>query len=595
MRVAVSQFATTQNVQENLATCVAMINQIAVCKPSIIVLPEYCNTDFGNTLLDDNPLDEAKPSYLDPSQAWSETLSVGASFLQCIAEQAKKHQCYIAINVTLQRDIFRELSNKNQDSIINPTIKPAITVSTCLFSPQGELVHQHDKQTLTKYEHEFFSTAGKTASVVATALGKLGFLTSYDSMTFNASRHLALQGAQLLCNSTSSVSLDQSGLHNPARAFENNLFIATANKFGNSQIVSPEGKVLVKIDDNKAGFAFADIDLSANSTEIGLSNKCRPDGTPLIKQLRPELYQTLSQAINPACEVNTDIAYKDCNVSKGSNNVPDTANVAIFATYKSDEQAIEDVCHYIENNLSDIIQLPELFFIEDKTITHDEEQRAKIESLSKLMITQVSAVLRPFQYVCTSLVIEGMHQAVLISDHGVLAIQQQLHFCQRYQWTALGDNVNIIELPLEQGNINVAMLTADDVNIPEIVNIVALNGIHLLLVPFDIQEPCEVEYGLLSRAAENRICIVAASREKSFANDLTSTILNTNSNSNSKNNVQNKKKIKVQKSTGLIANLTQLKTTQLNSYFNQPLVKYQQGKITKSLVYPIAACVKLCR
>ena len=200
-------------------------------------------------------------------------------------------------------------------------------------------------------------------------------------------------------------------------------------------------------------------------------------------------------------------------------------------------------------------------------------------------------MLRPFQYVCTSLVIEGMHQAVLISEHGLFAIQQQLHFCQRYQWTVLGDAVNIIELPLEQGNINVAMLTADDANIPEIVNIAAVNGIHVLLVPFDIQEPCEVEYSLLARAVENRICIVAASREKSFAIDLPSGKAN--------NNAGNKKKIKSQKSTGLIANLTtedvliaQWKSGKFTGYINPPLVKHQQGKITKAVIHPIAACKK---
>ena len=54
--------------------------------------------------------------------------------------------------------------------------------------------------------------------------------------------------------------------------------------------------------------------------------------------------------------------------------------VALFATYKSNEQAIEDVCYYIENNLSDIIQLPELFFLSDKTIANDAIQRVELEN-----------------------------------------------------------------------------------------------------------------------------------------------------------------------------------------------------------------------
>ncbi|WP_114326807.1 nitrilase-related carbon-nitrogen hydrolase [Candidatus Colwellia aromaticivorans] len=605
MRVAVSQFASSINTQENLATCIRMINEAAVCEPSLIVLPEFCNTLFCH----------AQPGYVDHNQAWNEALPANGTFLQRIAQQAKQHDCYIVLNVTLRRDLLRD----HQDG----TIQSNISVTSCLFSPSGDLIHQADKQTLTGYENNFFTSAKQVSEVITTPFGKLGLLTGSDSMTFEASRGLALHGAQLLCHSINSFVLDQSNLHGPARACENKVFLASANKVGSlvppvkiqealeeqpqeksviysaedlipnevlvgsgqSQIVSPNGKVLAKITINEEGFIFADIDLA----ECSINNKkLRPDGTDLIKQRRPELYQGLAASINQPLHLKKVPQHEDAHIQK--NKVPVTANVAIFATYKSNEQAIEDVCHYIENNLSDIIQLPELFFIADKTILNNAEQIAAAACLSQQLINQVSPVLRPFQYVCTSLVIEGKHQAVLISEHGVFAVQQQLHFCQRYQWTALGNEVNIIELPLEQGNINVAMLTADDANIPEIVNVAALNDIHVLLVPFEIQEPCEVEYSLLSRATENRICIVAASREKSFVNDLPI---------DKDMKTKNKNKIKSQKSTGLIINLTtdctllsQLKSNKFTGYINPPLVKHQHGKITKAVIHPIAACKK---
>jgi predicted amidohydrolase len=592
MRVAVSQFATSSNVQENLASCIRIINETAVCKPSLIVLPEYCNT---------------QPWYLDHNQAWNEALSLDGVFLQNIAEQAKAHDCYIVINVTIRRDPSRDCSGNEQDS----SIKSNISVTSCLFSPLGELIHQEDKQKLIGYENDFFINANKVSEVVTTPNGKLGLLSGSDSITFEASRVLALAGAQLLCNSQNILALDSSHLHSPARACENNIFLASANKVGSlisqekaatysakssvpqdvfvgvgqSQIISPDGRVLAKIANNEEGFVFADIDL--DEAIIGTNNKLRPDGTELIKQLRPELYQTRTLPIQESPHQE--------QAPVNDNEIPETANVAIFATYKTNEQAIEDVCHYIVNNLSDIIQLPELFFIADKTITNSVEQLAQIECLSKQLIEQVSAELRPFQYVCTSLVIDAKHQAVLISEHGLFAIQEQLHFCERYQWTALGDEIKIIELPLEQGNINIAMLTGDDANIPEIIKVAALNNIHLLLVSFDIQEAYEVEFGLLSRAAENRICIVAASREKSFKNDLTKALPNDNN-----NNVFSKNKSKAQKSTGLIINLTKEpslltmgKSSKFTGHINQPLVKYQHGKITKALVHPIAACNKL--
>lgn len=584
MRVVVSQFATSSNTQENLTSCIRMINKAAVCEPSLIVLPEFCNTRFCH----------AQPGYMDHNQAWNEALAINGNFLQVIAEQAIQHNCYLVLNVTLQRDLFRE----HQDG----AIKSNITVTTCLFSPFGEIIHQHDKQTLVGHEKNFFTCTSQLPEVVTTPFGELGFLMGCDGITFKASRELALRGALLLCNSMNSFSTDQSSLHDPARACENKVFVASANKVGSlipaelveslseknsipqqyligvgqSQIVSPDGKVLAKITHNEEGFAFADIDLA--ELAIGINKKCRPDGTELMKQRRPQLYQTLS--------VTNTLEHM------AEESIPQTINVAIFATYKPNEEAIEDVCHYIENNLSDIIQLPELFFVADKQTTNNADQLAQIACLSNQMINRVSSVLRPFQYVCTSLVIEGIHQAVLISEQGLFATQQQLHFCNRYQWTALGNEVNIIKLPLEQGSINLAMLTADDANIPEIVKVVALNNIHLLLVPFDIQEPCEVDYSLLSRATENRICIVAASREKSFANNFIAV--------NTDNKIKNKNKVKLQKSTGFIANLTTdstlltlWKSGKFIGTFNQPIVKEQHGKITKALIHPIATSNKM--
>jgi len=593
MRVAVSQFATTINVQENLARCIRMINEAAICQPSLIVLPEFCNTLFCNTQV----------CYLDHEQAWNDAVAIDGPFLKKIAEQAIKHKCYIVINVTVRRDFVRELSNDKQSSD-----KSKISVTSCLFSPLGELIHQEDKQTLVGHENDFFISACKIAQVKSTPFGKLGLLSGSDTLTFEASRDLALSGAQLLCNSINSFALDQTNLHDAARACENDVFLVTANKIGSlvavkkspekneivsavshipqtclvgvgrSQIVAPNGKVLAKMTNSEEGFVFADISLEKSN----INNKCRPDGTQFIKHRRPELYQQLMQSVKQRSPHEQAI---------DNSNVPITANVAIFATYKSNEQAIEDVCHYIENNLSDIIQLPELFFIADKTITNDAEKRDQITALCKQVIKQVSSVLRLYQYLCTSLLIDGMHQAVIINKEGIFASQVQLHFCQRYQWTALADKVNVIELPLEQGNINVAMLTADDANIPEIVKVAALNDCHLLLIAYDIQEPCEVTYNLLSRAAENRICIVAASREKDFADDL--------SFDNTKHNIYSKNKVKHLKSTGLIINLTtdptslpQWQARAFNGYINQPLVKHQYGKITKAVIHPIAACNK---
>ena len=550
MRVAVAQFATSSNTQENLATCIRMIKEAAKCKPAIIVLPEYCNTQADQK---------------NHQQAWDEALNLNGEFLQKIAALAKLHHCNIVLNVTLRRDLVR--------NEVNPLIKSNISITTCTFAETGELIHQADKQTLQAHESEFFINTKTVDSLFTSSLGKLSVLTGTEITSYKA-REQSRQGAKLLCNLQSTKSQIQNSIYSAAWAHDNNVFIATASKISDcgsvksnainnedsSQIVSLNGKILATLANDKEGVIFADIDLD----KAGIEKYQRPDGTNFTSQHRPELYQQLVlTSKTPALETL-------------KSKIPETVNVALFATYKSNEQAIEDVCYYIENNLSDIIQLPELFFLSDKTIANNAIQRVELEALCHEIITKISAVLRPFQYVCTSLVINGSHQAVLINENGIFAIQQQLHFCNRYQWTSLGNNLNIIVLPLEQGFINIAMLTADDANIPELSNIAALNNVNALLIPFDIQTSSEVNFGLLTRAAEHQICIVASSREKSFSEEQAN-------NDIEKINPGNIKKIKPQKSTGLVVDIVNGNTNNLDGKLK---IKQQHGKITKALIHP---------
>ena len=133
MRVAVAQFATSSNTQQNLATCIRMIKEAVKCKPAIIILPEYCNTQANQQ---------------NHQQAWDEALSLNGEFLQQIAALAKLHHCNIVLNVTLRRDLVR-----NEE---NALIKSNISITTCTFSETGELIHQADKQTLQAHENQFF-------------------------------------------------------------------------------------------------------------------------------------------------------------------------------------------------------------------------------------------------------------------------------------------------------------------------------------------------------------------------------------------------------------------------------------------------------
>ena len=98
--------------------------------------------------------------------------------------------------------------------------------------------------------------------------------------------------------------------------------------------------------------------------------------------------------------------------------------------------------------------------------------------------------------------------SVLIDGRGVRAKQPQLHRCERFGWMTLGEELSIVDLPWG----TLAMITGDDMVFPELVKVAALRGAHVIAAPIQLQEPWEEALGLRSRAAENRICMVASSR-----------------------------------------------------------------------------------
>ena len=552
LRVAVLQFASTLNVEENLSTCLRMLAQGAEVKPNLMVMPEFCN---------------ALSWYENQQHAWQLAVELDGEFLSAIANSAKQHQSYVVVNVSLRRTY------------------PDITVTSCLFSPQGELLVAADKQTLMGHENDFFVRASKESAVIETEYGKLGIFPCRDGVTFETPRSLALRGAQLFCDSLNSFAIDEASLHVPARAPENKVFLAAANKVGalipseilsdvaaatnipekflmgagESQIVDPTGKVLAKAPADVEAVVYADIDLSL------ADNKRRPDGTDLFANRRPELYHQLEKSV--ADNEKNQKPYCHDGASSANVSVFQCSNVLETEISETDcaEQHIAQVCDYLATDSSQLIVLPELFFTETAQISNV----ALAEKLSQQAITRIASTLQAEQVVATSLVIEETLVAVLISQQGLLFSQPLLHFCHRHGWSNHGKELLTYDLSFGR----VAVLTGDDASYPEIVKVAALKGVHILICPIDIQEQWEVQYGLLSRAAENRICVVASSRTKSFEQ---------------------------QSCAGLIATLerdftilTPWHERKFDGYINNPLVTLQTPDHTFAVIHPNAATNKL--
>lgn len=283
VRVAAAQIEAGQDVAENLAACLRVIDAAAEQRAQLVVLPEFCNHLSW---------------YASRAQAHERATRPGDEFLTAIAERARRHGIWIKINLT----------HAHPDGTTGGT--------NFLFDPAGEIVGTCDKQTLMGAENDFLEPGATVGPVVDTPLGRLGMYACMEGVINEVARGLALRGAQVLLNSLNSFALDEADLHIPVRAAENKVWVIAANKVGpllprdelpaiaarlgvppewlhgagESQIVAPDGTVVAKAPRTGEAVIVADIDPAR------ADSKLRPDGTDIFASRRPSLYGPIGAA-----------------------------------------------------------------------------------------------------------------------------------------------------------------------------------------------------------------------------------------------------------------------------------------------------------
>jgi len=492
VRVAALQFATGTDIQENLQTCLRMIDNAAQQNVQLMVLPEFCNhlSWYGNY-----------------DEAYEVAVEEDGEFLAAIADKAREHQAHIVINCSMKR----------------PDRK--ITVTSVMFDDSGQKIAVVDKQTLMGNENNFFMRATEASPVFETVPGKIGIYICRDGVTMETPRSLALQGAEIFCHSLNSFAIDEASLHVPSRAIENRVFVISSNKVGSlipvdvldmvseklgvakehlygageSQIISPTGDVLAQANRTDEAVVVADIDIRLSH------DKTWADGNDIFKYRRPELYR--------------EIAHEPQKIK-----LPDATEKMRVAVYQPQINAgdyfnavLDDVAKYIQQAIAEKVELlvlSDLFCFESTTISDVE---SAIEQ-SQLAIQKIqSACAGSALIVCTGLIESGnYHNGVFISEDGVIFRQAQLHYAEGFDWLTTGNSIETIDLP--QGRF--AMLVGHDSRYPELARVMAIRGVDVIAIPFDLTEKTELTHGLVDRSAENRVCIVAASRPKAFGGSL---------------------------------------------------------------------------
>ncbi|MBW6434345.1 carbon-nitrogen hydrolase [Actinoplanes hulinensis] len=471
VRVAAAQIEAGQDVTENLAACLRVIDAAAEQRAQLVVLPEFCNHLSW---------------YASRAQAHERATRPSGEFLTAIAERARRHGIWIKINLT----------HAHPDGTTGGT--------NFLFDPAGEVVGTCDKQTLMGAENDFLEPGATVGPVLETPLGRIGMYACMEGVINEVARGLALRGAQVLLNSLNSFALDEADLHIPVRAAENKVWVVAANKVGpllprdelpaiaerlgvppewlhgagESQIVAPDGTVVAKAPRTGEAVVVADIDPTL------ADDKRRPDGTDIFATRRPELYGPIGEP--PA-----------------GRRRPPGAPVLRSAVVR-DPALLRDAV----DKGAQLVVMP--------------ESAGDPAALA-------AALDGTGAHVVTTALEDGVPTGLLISSDGIVARQPRLHgrsgdvgraggigaageigtpSTTGASSTSESSGAGIVPIDLEWGRL--AIIAGDDALYPETFRLAALLDTDVVAVPYDAQEDWELALGLPERAAENRLNLVVA-------------------------------------------------------------------------------------
>ncbi|MFP4322523.1 MAG: carbon-nitrogen hydrolase family protein [Anaerolineales bacterium] len=233
--------------EENLVKMSEFVSKIASQqKVDLIVFPELATT--GN---------ELGVKFTEVAQR------IPGPTVNLLSQRAAEYGVHIA---------FGMVSKERVESIIFN--------SAVLVGPDGELVGSYNKVHLRGEERMAFREGFKLPVFETETIGTVGLLLGYDLAFPEVARVLALEGAEIICTMTNweSEQMDEYRHYIKARAFENSVFMAAANRVGEdvtlnfggeSSIIGPRGKTYASLAQEKnpetgkpsEGFSVARIDL----------------------------------------------------------------------------------------------------------------------------------------------------------------------------------------------------------------------------------------------------------------------------------------------------------------------------------------------
>jgi predicted amidohydrolase len=210
--------------EDNLLKMSDFITRIASEQPvDLVIFPELITTGY-----------EVGPRFPELAQR------APGPAVNLIAQKAGELGIHVA---------FGMVTKEKVESIIYNTV--------VLVGPEGDLIGQYNKIHL-RGEEQIAFRPGYKLNVFETSFGPIGIMIGWDLAFPEVARSLVLEGAELLvvCANWEEPNEEEWETYLRARAFENAVFIAAANRVGEepsytfcgqSSIIGPRGKVYATI------------------------------------------------------------------------------------------------------------------------------------------------------------------------------------------------------------------------------------------------------------------------------------------------------------------------------------------------------------
>ena len=238
MRIGIAQTSPAFGERDrNVAEALRLIDDE---RADVWVLPELFATGY---------------QFVSADEVWELAERVpGGSTTQALVEHAAEHGCHIVAG----------LPERDGERVYN---------SVVLVGPDGFLAC-YRKVHLFYQEKLFFSPGDRSFPVIDVGIARIGLMVCFDHLFPESARSLALQGADVIAHPANLVLPDLAQRTMSVRALENGVFTATANRVGEesrtsetlvytgqSQVVGPDGEILVRLSEQQIETAVVEIDV----------------------------------------------------------------------------------------------------------------------------------------------------------------------------------------------------------------------------------------------------------------------------------------------------------------------------------------------